>query len=145
MAGSIGRVLRHYSRMYALCPAPFPGIRELIRKLREVVVRVALVTGKGAGSCAITLAQFGIQHDFDIVETGAPHRNRKPEAIRCILQQNRLNPAQLIYVGDTVSDVLSCKEADVRCLSAVWADGARVEELEKVNAGKVVHTVGELE
>lgn len=135
----------HYSRMHDLCPAPFPGIRELIKKLREAAVKVALVTGKGAGSCATTLAQFGMQPDFDIVETGAPDRNRKPEAISSILKKNSLNLAELIYVGDTVSDVLVCREAGVRCLSAAWADSARTEELEKVNAGNVVRTVGELE
>lgn len=137
-----------YRCMHALlCPAPFSGMRELIRKWKGQTgdIKVALVTGKGARSCAITLAQFGMQHDFDIVETGAPDRNRKSEAIGSILQENCLRRANLIYVGDTVSDVLSCREAGVRCLSAAWADGVWAEELEKVNTGNVVRTLEELD
>jgi phosphoglycolate phosphatase len=134
----------HYSRLHYLCPAPFDGIVELIRKLRKQSVLTALVTGKGK-SCYITLDKFNIRDCFDSIETGSPHKNRKHEAIGGLLDKYRLKPDEALYVGDTVSDVFSCKKAGIVCLSAAWAKNVSTEELEAVNAGNVIRSVAGLE
>lgn len=134
----------HYFDMHIMCPAPFNGIKELVQSLKESDVRVALVTGKGARSCDITLDYFNMQTCFDCVETGAPDKNRKPEAIKKILEEYQLNPDELIYVGDTVSDVFACREAGVECLSAAWANDIPVGDLERVNPGNVICSIGAL-
>lgn len=132
----------HYTDMHKTwCPTPFDGIRKLISDLKNSGMKVALVTGKGARSCAITLNCFGMQDDFDFVETGAPDKNRKPEAIRYILHKSHTPCEEATYIGDTVSDVLSCREAGIVCLSAAWAKGTRHEDLEKVNKDHVFHSV----
>ena len=47
----------------------------------------------------------------------------------------------MAYVGDAVSDAEACIRAGVDCLSAAWAKSARIDELEKINPGKVFRTV----
>lgn len=133
-----------YSRMHDLCPHPFAGIAELIQELRTKAVLVALVTGKGSRSCSITLGKFGMNAYFDCIETGSPHKNRKSEAINNLLEKYHLQVNELVYVGDTVSDVLACRKAGVECLSAAWADGVVIEELEKVNTKNIVRSVSAL-
>ncbi|MDR3188081.1 MAG: HAD family hydrolase [Prevotellaceae bacterium] len=130
-----------YRSLHGLCTAPFAGVEELIGELRARNVLVALVTGKGQVSCDITLEQFGMSRSFDCIETGSPEKNRKAEAFCSLLQRYHLQPDELVYVGDAVSDVDSCREAGIRCLSAAWAQSADVHRLEKHNAGNVFLTV----
>lgn len=109
-----------YEEMHIMCPHPLEGIVELIKELKEKSISVALITGKGEKSCAITLKQFGMNTCFDRIETGIPERNRKPEAIKNLLEIYNLQPDEMIYVGDTVSDIMACHEAGIKCLSAAW-------------------------
>ncbi|MDR3366227.1 MAG: HAD family hydrolase [Prevotellaceae bacterium] len=135
----------HYRAMHGMCASPFDGIRELIGALKARNVLVALVTGKGKESCEITLEQFGMQSYFDCIETGSPEKNRKAEAFIHLLQKYNLQPDELVYVGDAVSDVSSCREAGIRCLSAAWASSTDASRLEECNKGCVFLTVKAVE
>lgn len=134
----------HYAHMHQICPHPFNGIQELIQELRKNKILIALITGKGQRSCEITLDQFGMNTCFDYIETGSPKKNRKSEAINSLLEKYHLHPNEILYIGDTESDVLSCKETGIECLSAAWAKGSSVERLEQVNAGNVIPSVSAL-
>ena len=57
-----------YEQMHIMCPRPFDGITELIEKLKKKSIPIALVTGKGEKSCAITLRQFNMDTCFDKVK-----------------------------------------------------------------------------
>lgn len=134
-----------YERMHGLCPQPFDGMRELIMELKGHGIPVALVTGKGAKSCEITLKRFGLDACFDRVETGAPDRNRKAEAIREVLEHFDVQPGDAVYVGDALSDITACREACVPCLSAAWAvSEAEAVRQEALNPGMVLHSIREL-
>lgn len=50
----------------------------------------------------------------------------------------------MVYIGDTVSDVLACKKVGVECLSAAWAKNAPAPALEDINPGNVVLSIAEL-
>lgn len=134
-----------YKALHVMCPRPFEGIAEIIGELREQAIPLALITGKGVESCAITLQQFGLSTSFDNIETGSPERNRKAEAIEKLLSLYNLQPEELIYIGDAVSDVTECRKAGVRCLSAAWATTYENHGLlEQHNPNNVLYSVGEL-
>ena len=115
-----------------MCPQPFQGIRELIIQLRQNNLTVALVTGKGTKSCEITLQQLGMNSE----------RNIKHEALNELLNVYHLSPAEIVYVGDTVSDIIQCRMVNVVCLSAAWCVTNSIqEELEKCNPGKVFNSI----
>lgn len=135
-----------YEQMHAICPAPFEGMAELIADIKAHSRHVALITGKGERSCAITLAQFGMSHCFERVATGsADRRHGKASALRSLMEELCLQPEELAYVGDAISDIAACREAGTLCLSAAWAatpDEAR--ELQRQNAPHVFATIEEL-
>jgi phosphoglycolate phosphatase len=133
-----------YREMLAACPEPFDGIKGLIAGLKKRHVLVALVTGKGARSCQITLRQFGMEDCFDSIDTGAPDKNIKAESLENLRVRYKLSPDELVYIGDTVSDIISCRQAGVRCLSAGWSRVADMEQLREHNKGHVFPTVQSL-
>jgi phosphoglycolate phosphatase len=122
-----------YREMHTMCPEPFDGIRELIAELKEHSVSIALVTGKGERSCQISLQQFRMNNCFDSIETGSPERNIKTEVLVKLQKKYELAPDELVYIGDTVSDIISCNQAGVQCLSAGWAKSSDLKLLQEYN------------
>jgi phosphoglycolate phosphatase len=134
-----------YQKMHIMCPEPFEGIKELITKLKIRHVLATLVTGKGKRTCQITLQQFGMENCFDAIETGSPDKNIKTEALINLQNKYELSSDELVYVGDTVSDVISCKQAGVQCLSAAWAKSSDLKQLQEYNEGYVFQTIQSLQ
>lgn len=133
-----------YDEMHSMCPAPFPGMRDIMQGLSQKGIGLGLITGKGKPGCDITVRHFGLDGMFDFIGTGSPERNTKGDTLRRLFSSRGLSPDEVIYVGDTVSDVLACREAGVRCLSAAWSSICDTEELEKVNKGNVLYSIDEL-
>jgi phosphoglycolate phosphatase/pyrophosphatase PpaX len=135
--------LSAYGRLHAMCPKPFEGITETIGFLRESGVVTALVTGKGARSCRVSLEFYSLNGSFDAVETGSPDGMRKTEGILAVLERFHILPEEAIYVGDAPTDVLLARAAGVRTASALW--GSIVEE-DAVMAAKpawIFHSVAD--
>ncbi len=107
----------------------FPGIETALRSLKERGVALAIVTGKGAHSAAISLRDLGLAEHFDMVETGSPVGGIKPQAIRNVLAKWDASPHQVAYVGDAPSDIEAAKEAGVLPLAAAWAPTTSAQEL----------------
>ena len=136
--------LHYYRELHSMCPAPFPGIPELLGDLKKWGAAVALVTGKGARSCRISLERYGIAEYFDAVETGSPDGPVKPEGIRAVLGKFRLAPSEALYVGDTASDIAACRSVGVPAAAAAWAQPAELSELRRNRPDLLFTTVAEL-
>jgi phosphoglycolate phosphatase len=133
-----------YQMAHNTCPAPFEGIKELVAELKSRNITAVLITGKGERSCQITLEQFDMKNSFDFIATGVPDRNIKPEALINLQYKYNLLPCELVYIGDTVSDIMSCNQARVQCLSAGWAQSTDIRQLQEHNKGFVFPTVESL-
>lgn len=141
---AIEAFLAEYEVQHSCCPLPFEGVRELIAGLREKGIPVALVTGKGKRSCAISLRRFCMENDFDCILTGGADKNVKAENLQRLMSRYNLKPGELLYVGDTVSDIAECEKAGVACLSAAWASKTEdVGELERLNPMRVFRSVAD--
>lgn len=101
----------HFSRDV---PAPFKGVMKLLKTLQEKGVRLAMVTGKGVHSTAISLRQFGLQDYFAIVQTGMPAGQRKPEGIQAVIHYfGEISKNEMINVGDAPSDITASKQVGI--------------------------------
>jgi phosphoglycolate phosphatase-like HAD superfamily hydrolase len=122
-------LLEEYQRHLALCPRLFPSVASALARLRERRIPLALVTGKGPKTTAMSLAHFGLDQTFDAVETGSPLGVVKAAAIARIVAAWGLAPREVIYVGDAVADMHAAAEAGVLAVAAAWAPGAIEAEL----------------
>ena len=136
--------LEEYERLHSLCPGPFPGVLEMLDWLRARGVSVAIVTGKGAQSAAISLRRLGLDGHFEIVKTGSPEGSIKPRAIREVLSEWGMSPADAVYVGDAPSDVTAAREVGVRVLGAAWADSADAAKIAAIEPDALLRSVAEL-
>lgn len=127
-----------YEEMHDECPGPYAGVVELIEDLKRCGVQVALITGKGAVSCRITLERFGLQDAFCRIGTGAEDRLNKAELMAGLLEEYGLERGEFLYIGDALSDVAAAKEAGVVCLSAAWSGCVDAGRLREVNDPSLV-------
>ena len=110
-----------YKRVHAQCAKPFPGIEDALRLLKQRGVALAIVTGKGIHSTAISLRYLGLKHYFDVVETGSVKGAVKPLSIQKILAKWGALARQIAYMGDMAYDIEAAKEVGVIPLGAAWA------------------------
>ncbi len=133
--------LAAYERESARNARLFPGIETALQRLKERGVALAIVTGKGAYSAAISLKDLGLAEHFDMVETGSPVGGVKPEAIRNVLAKWDALPHQVVYVGDAPSDIEAAMEAGVIPLGAAWAPTTSAQELRVLAPLEIFHGV----
>lgn len=135
--------LEAYEECHPRLAREFPGLPEALHMLRERGVRLAVVTGKGAGSAAVSLRHLGFEGLFDPVLTGSAGGDVKPASIRRVLEQWNLPANRVGYVGDFVTDMAGAKEAQVIPLAAAWAPTADPRALEAAEPHALFCTVEE--
>jgi HAD superfamily hydrolase (TIGR01549 family) len=121
--------LREYERAHAALPAPFEGVEDILVDLERLGVRRAIVTGKGAGSAAISTRVLGLARHFDVIETGSGDGGVKPDRIRAVLARWELPAAAVAHVGDAPADIEAARGAGLVALAAAWAPAAEPERL----------------
>lgn len=138
-------LLKFYAANHAAMASLHPGVEDLLRFLRGAGLGLAVFTGKGRRTTAITLDALGIAEYFDCVITGndVTHYKPDPEGILRILEHFRVGPRQALMIGDSVSDIKASRAAGVPVASVVWDayDPARVRA---ANPDCVFETVEEI-
>lgn len=135
--------LSEYESAHRLCPGPFPGVVDLLDWLHEESVPVAIVTGKGSESAAISLRLLGLADQFEIVEAGDPEGAAKSVSIARILETWNLPPESVAHIGDAPGDLRAAHATGVTPLAAAWASTARRAELEAERPAAVFESVPE--
>lgn len=129
--------LASYEREHRRLARVFPGIEAALNALQARRIPLAVVTGKGAQSAAISLAQLGLGRYFDAVETGSPEGGVKPRCLRRVLTHWGVTPDRVAYLGDVPSDIEASRAVGVIPLAAAWekrSDAAALRALEPLAA-----------
>ena len=84
----------------------FPGVSETLSALKTAGYRLGIVTGSGERSLGLLYEQ-GVARLFDAVITGNDVEQRKPDPeglLKCLGRMDA-DPADTVYVGDSVIDM----------------------------------------
>jgi HAD superfamily hydrolase (TIGR01662 family) len=98
------------------------GMPSILAMLQEHGVRLAVFTGKGRRTAAITLEALGMTSFFEHVVTGNDVRCFKPhpEGIQQVLDSFRVSPRETVMVGDSLSDLRAARGAGVAIAAVLW-------------------------
>ncbi len=105
----------------------FPGIPELLQKLRGAEKRLAVVTGVERVLMDLSLKTFDLAGFFDALVAGDDVQRAKPdpEIIHLVLRRLRLRAGECILVGDSPADIQAGKRAGVLTGAALWSPEGR--------------------
>lgn len=126
------RVLADFKQYYgAHCEdktAPYPGIPELLGKLRESGVQMAIVSNKADYAVKkLAKAWFADTVPVAIGENEAAGIRKKPapDTVDLALRELGLARAQAAYVGDSEVDIVTARNCEMPCLSVTWGFRSR--------------------
>lgn len=144
LAEAMEEYLEFYRSNHDRLARLYPGIVEILDYVKKQSCHLALFTGKGTHTTAITLEEFKIKSFFDYVVTGNDVILHKPsaEGIRKILSHFKVRKDEVLMVGDSVADLKASREAGVEIASVLW-DSYGKEEVLELNSDYVFHDVEE--
>lgn len=119
--------------------APYPGIRELLKELKMAGVAMAVFSNKPHSQTVDVVNTLFGEGCFDMVLGQQEGYAVKPDptGVFRILDALSLKPEDILYLGDTDTDMKTGKSAGVFTVGALWGFRSR-QELEENHADAVI-------
>lgn len=133
--------LYYYEQYHQRYVGGFKGIHEALDLLQAQDIPIAIVTGKGAQSLAISLNYLGLEAVFNPIESGSPNGAEKPRSIQKIIQSWQIAPEWGAYLGDAPSDVHSARLSGVIPLAAAWSPTSHYQSLLSAEPSRIFPSV----
>jgi AHBA synthesis associated protein len=102
----------------------FPGVTEVLLKLRSDGLRFAVATGKSGVRARSLLERLKILHLFDHVigSDEVPRPKPAPDIVLRALELLGVAPEHAVMAGDAVTDLASARSAGVRSVAVLWGE-----------------------
>ncbi|SHO45382.1 HAD family hydrolase [Desulfopila aestuarii] len=132
-----------FNRIYGECwhrrTTLYPGIENMLKRLREKGVRLAILSNKPHQFTTVCVDRFFPGQRFDLVFGQRENVKKKPDPAGAfeIAAKLDVQPADCVYVGDTAVDMQTGKSAGMFTIGVLW--GFRTfDELRENNADLIV-------
>lgn len=114
---------------------PYPGIPQLLKKLKDAHVQLAVLSNKQDALSKEVVAHY-FPGQFDLVRGGRADTPAKPDptGVFQVLKELSADPAHTLFVGDSDVDILTANHAGLAGCGVLW--GFR-DEAELTGAGAV--------
>jgi pyrophosphatase PpaX len=121
----------HNLANHARLVRPYPGVKEAVGALRQRGLTLAIATSKRAVATRMGLRECGFPEDwFASIVTANDVERPKPDpepVLRALIESGETDPAQAVYVGDSVHDMRSGRGAGVITAAVLWGPNSREE------------------
>ena len=116
----------HYVRHCQDHTAPYPGIDEMLKRLKEKGFKMGIVSNKlQAGVTELHEAWFKDTIDVAIGESEDVHRKPAPDMVLRALEAMDVKTTEAVYVGDSDVDIETARRAGLPCISVLWGFRSR--------------------
>ncbi|MCL2378782.1 MAG: HAD hydrolase-like protein [Defluviitaleaceae bacterium] len=147
----VEEVVRKYRKYYVekgmLENAVYPGILELLAKLQNEGITMAIATSKTQAFAKRIAEHFDFAKYFSVIMGAEPDgtRDRKSELITAVLEYlgGKENFQSIIMIGDREYDIIGAQETGIDSIGVTWGYGS-VQEFEAAGAKTVVTSVSQL-
>lgn len=145
----VGRLQIDFMEHYAIHSRdntkPYNGITELLFKLKELGITLAVASNKHHSATVELIAHYFGNDIFSVVygkrEGVCPKPN--PAIVLDIIEICGVSAPEVLYIGDSCTDMQTAKNAMVRSVGVTWGFRPR-KELEENGANHIVNSPMEL-
>lgn len=136
----------HANDPMALCLLhPYPGIPELLKRLREKGVKIGIATAKLDAISRLHLKTTGLTDLIDFVSASKSDQQcSKPQLILEAIEALGADKQHTVMVGDRLYDMDAARQTGIPGIGVLYGYGSRAE-LEAHGASYIVETVEQLE
>ena len=111
----------YYTRHSSDCTRPYPGVMELLGRLRSHGKKVAVVSNKfHAATEALCCHYFPSLVDVAIGESVGIRKKPAPDTVVEALRQLGVDKSGAVYVGDSDVDIETARQSGLPCISVLW-------------------------
>ena len=105
----------------------YPGVGDMLRRLHEAGIRLALVTSKNRQGALRGLELTGLANYFDVLVCADDVQNPKPhpEPVERALALLGARKEDAVFIGDSIHDMHSGRAAGVRTAAVLWGPFGR--------------------
>ncbi|MBQ9911350.1 MAG: HAD-IIIA family hydrolase [Lachnospiraceae bacterium] len=137
-------MLSYYREHCQVKTKPYEGIPELLKELKVLGIRTAVVSNK-ADAAVQTLSKQYFDGLFDVSSGAKDGMKLKPDREMCdsVLSLLKVNAKDAFYVGDSEVDIETAKNAGMDCISVSWGFRSR-EALSSSGARLVADKPGDV-
>lgn len=124
----------------------YPGIEDLLQKLRGQGKRIILATSKPAKFAKIILEYFNLIQYFDFISGSEMdgRRTEKSEVIEYAIVENHIEDiSEVLMIGDRKFDVEGAKIVGIDCVGVLYGFGD-IEELTEAGADYIFEKVEDI-
>lgn len=111
---------------------PYDGVPELLTRLQDEGIQLAVLTNKAYDSAIQNCQKFFGNIHFQVIKGDRVGFDRKPspKELLDIIDTVGVAKQETIFVGDSELDVLCAKNAGVQCVAVLWGfrDKAELQE-----------------
>lgn len=124
--------LKKYSKI-------LPGAEELLKYLKKRDFKAAIASNRPTEFTHIILKRLGLTKYFDYVLCAdkLPEGKPNPEILLRIMAKLKINPRQVVYVGDMVIDIQTARNAGVIAI-AVGGGSSPLAQIRKAGPFKII-------
>ena len=141
---AVAKYRERYIPIGAYENTPYPGIRELLERLKAEGHRLYVATSKPEGMSVDILEHFDLVKYFTRICGASMDTSRSnKEAVIAYLLKECGAQENAIMVGDTAFDVLGAKAHGIPTIGVSWGYGT-VEDMNNAGAAAIVNTMDEL-
>ena len=121
----------HQKDIYEEMIEPFPGMTELIRKLKKDGYKVGVATSRLKNTTVIGLRKFGIADILDCLVTCEDTEKHKPDPAPALISLEKLgaDPKETVMVGDSMFDIRCAHNAGIKAVLVGWAEAVSEEDM----------------
>jgi HAD superfamily hydrolase (TIGR01509 family) len=141
----IKEITKAYQKLEQNVP-PKPGAAQVLSSLKEMGLKVGIVTGRTTSGETkwLELRRLNIDQFIDVMITGAEaERKPAPEGIIKCAQELGLSPDDCVFVGDSQADIITGKAAGVMTI-AIPTGVAEKAMLSQEGPDAIVDSLAEL-
>ena len=134
-----------FSKNWDKKTAPYDGVVEMLEKLFKLDLKIGILSNKPHDFTLLTVKKFLPEFDFEFIQGVEADNLKKPDkefALKVIKPLN-ISSSDVIYVGDTKTDMQLAKNASFLAIGVTWGFRKR-EELIENGADIIVNTPSEL-
>jgi phosphoglycolate phosphatase len=145
----VNKIMEKFAEIYAgnwnANSAPYPGISDMLKSLSDAGLQLAVLSNKPHSFTKICVDTFFPDCSFTCVYGKRDGIARKPDPVGALEIAGKMNMSvdEILYVGDTATDMQTGNNAGMKTIGVEWGFRER-QELEQNNAWKIASTPEEV-
>lgn len=118
----LAEMKQEYGKRWDEKTCPYNGIPELLDKLSEKGLKLAVLSNKADEFTKLVVAKFLPQWHFEAVigEGNGVPKKPDPAGAKMITKQLDIKPEEILYLGDTNVDMITATSAGMYAVGVLW-------------------------